>query len=174
MLFNIRQTWADAWLSLWAESSDFLHFYCWSVTKSCPSLWDPMDCSTPGSPVLHYLQGLLKVTSIESVMLSNRLILCCPILLLPSVFPSIRVFSMSRFFTSGGQSIGASASASILPTNIQVWLPLGLTGLISLLSKRLSRVFSSTALQKNQPLVLSLLLYMTTGKNHIIDYMNLC
>ena len=149
MLFNIRQTWADAWLSLWAESADFLHLCCCSVTKSCPSLWDPMDCSTPGSPVLHYLQGLLKLTSIESVMLSNHLILCCPILLLPSVFPSIRVFSMSQFFASGGQSIGASASASasILPMNIQGWFPLGSTGLISFQSKGLSRVFSNITLK---------------------------
>ena len=77
-------------------------------------------------------------------MPSNHLILCCPLLLLPSIFPSIRVFSMSQLFTSGGQYIGASASASVLPMNIQGWFPLGLTGLISLLSKGLSRVFSKT------------------------------
>ena len=59
-------------------------------------------------------------------------------------------FPMSWLFASGGQNIAASASASVLPTNIQDWLPLGLTGLISLLSKGLSRVFSSTAIQKHQ------------------------
>ena len=73
--------------------------------------------------------------SIESVMPSNHLILCHHLLLPPSVFPSIRVFfPMSRLFTSGGQSIGASASASVLPMNTQGWFLLGLTGLISLLS----------------------------------------
>ena len=88
--------------------------------------------------------------SIESVMPSNHPILCCPLLLLPSIFASIRVFSKSRLFASGGQSIGTSASASVLPMNIQGWYPLGLTGLISLLSKGLSRVFSSTTVQKHQ------------------------
>ena len=85
-------------------------------------------------------------------MLSNHLILCWPFLLLPSIFPSIRVFSMSWLFTSGGQTIGDSASAlaSVLPVNIQGWFPLGLTGLISLQSKGLSRVFSSTIIGKHQ------------------------
>ena len=64
---------------------------CYSVTKSCPALCDPMDCSTTDSSVLHYSQNLLKF--IDLVMLSNHLILCCPFLLLPSVFPSIRIFS---------------------------------------------------------------------------------
>ena len=59
-------------------------------------------------------------------------------------------FPMSRLFASGGQSIGDSASTSVLPMNIQGWLPLGLTGLISLLSKGLSRVFSSTTVWKHQ------------------------
>ena len=76
------------------------------------------------------------------LMPSNHLILCHPLLLLSSIFPRIRVFPLSRLFASGGQSIGASASASVLP--IQGSFPLGLTGLISLLSKGLSRVFSST------------------------------
>ena len=83
--------------------------------------------------------SLLKLMSIELIMISNHLILYHPLLLLPSVFPSIRAFPMSQFFPSGGQSIGASASASVLPMIIQGWLPLGLTGLISLLSKGLSR-----------------------------------
>ena len=64
-----------------------------SVAKLCPTLCDPMDCSTPGSPVLHYLLSLLKFMSIESMMLSNHLILWCPLLCLPSTFPSTRVFS---------------------------------------------------------------------------------
>ena len=63
------------------------------VAPSCLTLCDPMDCSTPGFPVLHYVQSLLKLMSIESMMPSNHLILCHPLLLLPSIFPSIRVFS---------------------------------------------------------------------------------
>ena len=95
-------------------------------------------------------QSLLKLMSIESVMPPNCPILCRP-LLLPSVFPSIRIFIlMSHPFASGGQSIWASASTSVLPINIQDWFPLGLTSLISLQSKRLSRVFSNTAVQKHQ------------------------
>ena len=91
-----------------------------------------------------------KFMSIESVMPSNHLIICHPLLLLPSIFPSIRVFSMSQLFTSSGQSIGVSASALVLPMNIQDWLPLGWTGWISLQSKGLSRVFSNTTVQKHQ------------------------
>ena len=88
-------------------------------------------------------QSVLKLMSIESVMPSNHLILSCPLLLLLSIFPSIRVF-LSWLFTSGGQSIGASASAPVPPMNIQGRFPLELTGLISLQSKGLARVFSST------------------------------
>ena len=79
-------------------------------------------------------------------MPSNHLILCHPLLLLPSIFPSIRVFSND----SGGQSIGVSASVSVLPMNIQDWFPLEWTGWISLQSKGLSRVFSNTTVQKHQ------------------------
>ena len=64
-----------------------------SVAKQCPTLCYPIDCSLLGFPVYYQLQSLLKLMSIESVMTSNLLILCCPLLLLPSIFPSIRVFS---------------------------------------------------------------------------------
>ena len=94
--------------------------------------------------------SLLKLTSIESMIPSNHLILCGPLLLLPSVFSSIRSFPMSQLFTSVGQSIGTSASVLVLPMNIQSWFSLGLTGLISLLSKEVSRIFSSTTIQKHQ------------------------
>ena len=90
-----------------------------SMTQSCPTLCDLMDHSMPGFPVHHQLPELLKLMSIKSVMLSNHFILYCPLLLLPSVFPIIRVFSMCQFFASGGQSIGVSASALVLPMNIQ-------------------------------------------------------
>ena len=81
--------------------------------------------------------GLLQLMSIESVMPSNHLILCHPLLFLPSIFPSIRDFQMSQLFASGGQSIGVSTSTLVLPVNIQDWFPLGWTGWI-LESKGLS------------------------------------
>ena len=106
------------------------------------------------------------------VMSSNHLILCYPLLLLifPELFPRIRVSSIESFFTSGGQSVRVSASASVLPMNIWDWFYLGLTGLISLQSKGLSRVFSNTTVQKHQFFCVQFSLwsishpYMTTGK----------
>ena len=86
--------------------------------------------------------SLLKLISIESVMPSSYLILCHPLLFLPSIFPS-------GLFASGGQSIGASTSASVLPMTMQVRFPLGLTFLISLLSQGLSRVFSNITVQRH-------------------------
>ena len=94
--------------------------------------------------------SLLKLMSIESVMSSKHLILYFPLLLLPSIFPSIRVFSIEAVLCIRQPKIGAAASASVLPMNIQDWFPLGLTGWISLQSKRLSRVFSNTTVQKHQ------------------------
>ena len=90
--------------------------------------------------------SLLRHISIKSVKPSNHLILCHPLLLLPSVFPSIRVLSSESVIQNWtvGQRIGASASASVLLMNIQDWFHLGLTGLISLKPKGLSRVFSNT------------------------------
>ena len=113
--------------------------------KSCPTLCDPVDGSTPGSPALHYLPEFAQIhvcwNSDAIFNLFHRL------LLLVWVFPSIMVFS-SESSISSGQSIGASAS--VLPMNIQCWFPLGWTGWISLQSKGLSRVFSSTTVQKHQ------------------------
>ena len=94
-------------------------------------------------------RSLLKLVSIESVMPSNHLILCRPLLLLPSIFPASGFFPMILFFVSGGQSIGVSALASVLPMNTQDWSPLGWTGWISLQSKGLSGVFNTTY-QKHQ------------------------
>ena len=98
-----------------------------SVAQSYLTLCNPMDCSTPGFLVRHQLQSLLKLMSIELVMPSNYLILCHSLLLLPSIFPSIRVFSNESVVCIRWPSIGASASASVLPMTIQDWLPLGLT-----------------------------------------------
>ena len=94
--------------------------------------------------------SLLKLMSIESVMPSNHLVLCHPLSSYLPSFPASGSFLMSWFFASGGQSIRVSASASVLPMNIQDQFPLELTGLISLQSKGLSRVSSSTTVQKHQ------------------------
>ena len=91
-----------------------------------------------------------KTISTELVMQFDYLILCCPLLLLPSIFPSIRVFSMSQLFASGGQSFGVSASTSVLPMNTKDCSTLGWTGWISLQSKGLSRVFSNATVKKHQ------------------------
>ena len=120
--------------------------------------------------------SLLKFMCIELAILSNHLILCCPFLLSPSVFPIIRSFPVSWLFVSGSQSTGGSASAVVLPKNILGWFPLGLTGLISLQSKGLSRVFSKGI----SSLLLSLLYGPTLKsindywKNHSFDYTELC
>ena len=91
-----------------------------SVTQSCPmTLCDPLDCSTPGLPVHHHSQSLLKLISIELVITSNHLILCHPLVLLPSIVPAFGTFQMSQFFKTGGQSTGVSASTSVLPMNNQ-------------------------------------------------------
>ena len=91
-------------------------------------------------------RSLFKLMSIELMMPSNHLILCHLLLLLPSVFPAMGSFPVSQFFISGDQSIGTSASASVLPMNI----PLLLTGLIFLQAKGFSRVFSNMTVQKHQ------------------------
>ena len=130
--------------------SDFSFLmWCCSVTQSHPTLCDPtVRCQASLSFTIS--QSLLKLMSTESVMPSNHLILGCPLLLLPSIFPSIRVFPANQLSTSGGQSIGVSASASVLPMNTQDWSTLGWTGWISLQSKGLSRVLANTTVQNRQ------------------------
>ena len=122
------------------------------VAQSCLTLCDPMDCRTSGFPVLHYSLEFAQThvhwvgwwchPTISSSVASFS---SCP-----QSFPASGSFPISWLFTSSGQNIGASASASDLPVNIQGWLPLGLISLISLLSKELSTVFSSTTVQKHQ------------------------
>ena len=107
-------------------------------------------------------QSLLKLTSIESVMPSNHLILCHPLSSCLQSFPETGSFPMSRLLASGGQSIGASASASVLPISSQGWFPLELTGLISLLSKGLWRTFSSTIVWRHPFFDFSLSLWYNT------------
>ena len=91
---------------------------CCSVTKSCPILCNPMDCSTPDFPVPYYLPEFAQVYVYWIDDAIQPLILCCP-LLLPSIFPSIGSFPMSQLFASSGQNIGTSASVSVLPMSIQ-------------------------------------------------------
>ena len=108
----------------------------------------PWTAACQAAPLsLTISQSLLKFMSIESVMLSNHLILCCPFSFCLHSFPASESFLKCWLFTSGGQSIGASGSAPVLPMNIQGWFPLGLTGLISLQPKGLSRVFTTTHLR---------------------------
>ena len=121
-----------------------------SVTQSYLTVCDAMNSNMPGLPVHHQLPEFTQ-TRVHCVsMPSNHLILCHPLLLLPSIFHSITVFSVSQLFASGGQSIGVSASTSVLPMNTQDWSPLGWTGWFSLQFKRLSRVIFNTTVQKHQ------------------------
>ena len=87
--------------------------FCCSISPLCPTLCDPMDCSTPGSPVLHYLLSLLKFMSIESVMPSNHLASVVPFSSCLQSFPASGAFLMNRLFTSGGQSIGSSLNVDV-------------------------------------------------------------
>ena len=111
-------------------------------------LCDPMDCSTPGFPALNYLPEFAQTHvhwADEAIQTSHALFSSCP-----QSFPASGSFAVSQFFTSGGWNFRASASASVLPMNIQGWFPLVLTGWISLQSKGLSSAFSNTTVQKHQ------------------------
>ena len=141
-----------------------------SVAQSCPTLCDPMDCSTPGFPVYHQLRSLLKLVSVESVMPSNHLILCRPLLLSPSIFPSIRVFSNESFLIRWPKdwsfrfSISPSKEYSVLISFRIDWLYLlaiqrTLKSLLQHHSSKASILQHSTFFiaQLSHP-------YMTTGK----------
>ena len=128
--------------------------FCFSSVQSLSHVWLfatswTIACEAPQS--ITNSQSLLKLMSIESVMSSNHLILCHPLLLLPLIFPSIRVFSNeSALCIRWPKYWSFSFSPYVLPTNIQDWFPLGWIGWISLQSKGLSRVFSNTTVQKHQ------------------------
>ena len=124
-----------------------------SVTQSCLTLCDPMDYSIPGFPVHHQLPENAQAFSMTSSSQWCHLIILSFVIPFSSClqsFPASGSFPMSQVFVSGDQSIGVSTSASVLTMNIQGWFPLGLTGWISLQSKRLSRFFSNTTVQKPQ------------------------
>ena len=130
----------------WTRIREWFHC-CSSIAQSCLTLCDPMDCSTPGFPVLHCLPEFAH----NWCPLSHWCYLTIsssagPLSFCLQFFSTSGSFSMSQLFTSGSQSIGASASASVLPMNIQSWFSLELTGLVSLQSKGVS----STTVQKHQ------------------------
>ena len=138
-------------LSDWRVHSWCSALCCCSVAKTCPAVCDPMGlqharilCPSPSPGVCSNScplgQWCCLTISFSVVPFSS-----CP-----QSFPLSGSFPMSWLFASGGQSIGDSASASVLPVNIQCWFPLGLTGLISLKSKRLSRVFFNSTIWKHQ------------------------
>ena len=129
-----------------------LPLFCWccSVIQSCPALCDSMDCKTPGFPLLH---RILEFAQTRVHWVSDAIQASHPLLFFFSClqsFPSSGSFPMSQFFTSNGQSIRVSASASVLPMNIQDYFPLGWTGWISLLSKELSSVSSNITVQRER------------------------
>ena len=153
-----------------------------------------MNRNTPGLPVHHRLPKSTQThnvhnvhysppMSLELVMPSNHLILCHPLLLLPSIFPSIRVFSNESVLRIMWPKYWSFRSTSVLPMNTQDWSPLRWTGWISLQSKGLSRVFSNTTVQEHQVFWHSGFFifqlshpYMTTGKTigKSLDSMDLC
>ena len=152
-----------------------ISYSCCSVANSCLTL---QLCGLQHTrlPVLHHLpefaQTHVRCVS-DAIQPSHPL---PPLLLLLQSFPASGSFPMSWLLTSGGQSIGTSASASVLPVNTQGWFPLGLTGLISWQSKGLSRVFFKIWKHKFFSIQLSLWSnsHICTWKNHSFDYMDLC
>ena len=169
--------------------------FCWNVTieivvvqlLSCVLLfltpWTAAHQATLSFTISH---SLLKFMSIESMIPSNHLVLCHPFVLLPSIFPSIRVFPNELVLCIRWPKYWASASASVLPMIIKGWFPFQLTPfpfqLVSLQSKELSRVFSNTTFWRHQFLWCSAFFtvqlshpYMTSGKKkHSFDYMDWC
>ena len=150
-----------SWLCTTGTELGDCYYCCCSIAQSCPTLCDCLwSAARLAFLSITNSQSLLKLMSCELVMPSNHLILCHLLLLLPSIFLRIRVFTKEWLYASRGQSIGASASASVLPMTINGWLPLRLSGLISLLSKGLSSVFSSIVQRhqffSTQPFLLSI------------------
>ena len=140
---------ADACFAFCAPSSVRVQFGSIQSLGRVRLLATPWTAALQASLSITNSQSLPRLMCIELVMPSNCLILCHP-LLPPSIFPASGSFPRSQFFTSGGQSIGVSASTSVLPMNTQDWSPLRWTGWISLQSKGLSRVFSNRPVQKHQ------------------------
>ena len=139
-------------LIIWCEVQFifFLLHQFSSVTQLCPLFATPWIAACQASLSITNSQCLLKLMSIESVMPSSHLILCRPLLLPPSIFPSIRVSSNESALRLRWPKYWSFSFSISLSTNIQDWFPFGWTGWISLQSKGLSRVFSNTTIQKHQ------------------------
>ena len=139
------------WNILQDRSHQFSSVQFISVAQSCPTLCDPMNCSTPGVPVHHQLLEFTQ-THVHRVRdaIQPSHPWSSPSPPARQSLPASESFPMSQLFAWGGQSIGVSALASVLPKNTQGWSPLEGTGWISLQSKGLSRVFSNTTVQKHQ------------------------
>ena len=136
--------------SLWNPVCILYLCCCCSVAKSCPTSCDSMDCSRLGSSVLHS-PGVCSNSCLLSQWCNLTILSSAtPFFFCLHSFPAWGSFPMSQLFAFDDQRTGASASATVLPTNIQGWYLLGLIGLISLLSKSLSRVFSSTTVWNHQ------------------------
>ena len=138
-------------LHIWQMINMILYFQFSSVAQSCPTLCNPMNCSTPGLPVHHQLPEFTQThvhRVSDAIQPSHPLSSPSPPAPNPSLHQSL--FQWVNSLAWGGQSIGVSASASVLPMNTQDWFPLGWTGWISLQSKGLSRVFSNSTVQKHQ------------------------
>ena len=145
-LFTTNTTWCFKPVIHHPSNSD-------SAVQSLSGAWlfaTPWTAAHQASLSITNSQTLLKLMSIVLVMPSNHLTLHCPFYARLQFFPTSGTFPVSQFFASGGQSIGVSASASVLSMNIQDWFPLGWIGWISSQSKGLSRVFSNTTVQKHQ------------------------
>ena len=144
--FLVFQPSANQLIIIWIFLSLDEPFHSVQFLSSVQHFVTPWTAARQASLSIINSQSLHKLMSIASVMPSNHLIRCHPL----QSSPASESFPVSQFFTSGGQSIGASASASVLPMNIQDWFPLGWTGWISLQSGGLSRVFSKSTVQKHQ------------------------
>ena len=145
--------WDDWVTNTFTSFKSKLKICCCSVAKSCSTLATPWTAACQASLSFTITQSLLKLISTELVKPSS----VTPFSSSPQSYPASESFPMSWLLASGGQSIGASASASVLPMNIQGWFPLGLTDLISLQSKGLSRVFSKPHFENINSSVLTLL-----------------
>ena len=133
---------------MWKETEEYISVQFSSVTQSCPTLCDPMDCSMPGLSVHHQLP---EFTQTHIYWVGDAIQSSHPLSSPPAPYPSQhQSLPMSQLFASGVQTTGVSALASVLPKNTQDWSPLEWTGWISLQSKGFARVFSNTTVQKHQ------------------------
>ena len=161
-------------------SQTFLVLGCCSVAQSCPTLCDPMDCNTLGHPVLHHPQSLLKLIPLSwwwHPTISSSVV---PFSSCLQSFSASGSFPVSHLLVSGGQSMGSSTSASVLPMNIQDWFPLGLTVWFSCWPRHSQESSPAPQIEDINSLVLSLFYCPALTsihdfwRNHSSEYMNLC